>query len=98
MTIQKKRDGGRLYARIAGRIDTATVGEAEKQLKDGIEAVTELVLDFKEVDYISSAGLRLLLSLQKLMNKQGGMKLTGVNEAVMEIFEVTGFSDILTIE
>lgn len=98
MTIQTKRDGGRLYAQVTGRIDTSTVVEAEKQLKNGIETVTELVLDFKELDYISSAGLRLLLSLQKLMNKQGSMKVVNVNDAVMEIFEVTGFSEILTIE
>lgn len=98
MTIQTKRDDGRLYAQVAGRIDTSTVVEAEKQLKNGIETVTELVLDFKELDYISSAGLRLLLSLQKLMNKQGSMKVVNVNDAVMEIFEVTGFSEILTIE
>ncbi|WP_407385425.1 STAS domain-containing protein [Ruminococcus sp.] len=98
MTIQTTRDGGKLYARVQGRIDTNTVGEAEKKLKDGIESVTELVLDFKEMDYISSAGLRLLLSLQKIMNRQGSLKITNVSDAVMEIFEVTGFSDILTIE
>ncbi len=98
MTINKKLDGTKLYAEVAGRIDTVTVGEAEKILKDGLDPVTELTLDFKQLDYISSAGLRLLLSLQKTMNKQGSMKIKNVNETVMEIFEVTGFSEILTIE
>lgn len=98
MTINKKLEGTKLTAAVQGRIDTVTVTEAEAILKDGIENVTELVLDFKELDYISSAGLRLLLSLQKTMAKQGSMKIKNVNEIVMEIFEVTGFSDILTIE
>ena len=98
MTINKKIDGTKCYAEVQGRIDTVTVSEAEVILKDGIESITELVLDFKGLDYISSAGLRLLLTLQKTMNKQGSMKIQNVNDTVMEIFEVTGFSDILTIE
>ena len=98
MTIQITRDGGKAYAKLTGRIDTVTVGEAEKELKAGLDTVTEYILDFKQVDYISSAGLRLLLSLQKTMNKQGSMKLINVNEMVSEIFDVTGFADILTIE
>ena len=98
MTINKKLEGTKLTAAVQGRIDTVTVTEAEAILKDGIENVTELVLDFKELDYISSAGLRLLLSLQKTMAKQGSMKIKNVNEILMEICEVTGFSDILTIE
>lgn len=98
MTIQLKRDGGKAYAQIAGRIDTTTVVEAEQKLTADIDSVTDYVLDFKEVDYISSAGLRLLLSMQKKMKKQGSMKLINVSDVVMEIFEVTGFADILTIE
>ena len=98
MTINKKLDGTKLYVSISGRLDTATAPDAGAQLKDGIEKITELTFDFKEIDYISSAGLRLLLSLQKIMNKQGSMKITNINETVKEIFEVTGFSDILTVE
>ena len=98
MTIQITRDGGKAYAKLTGRIDTVTVGQAEKELKAGLDTVTEYILDFKQVDYISSAGLRLLLSLQKTMNKQGSMKLINVSEMVSEIFDVTGFADILTIE
>ena len=98
MTIETKRDGSKLYAAVIGRIDTVTVTEAENILKSDIGSVTELTLDFKEINYISSAGLRLLLSLQKLMNTQGSMKVINVNPTVMEIFEVTGFSEMLTIE
>lgn len=98
MTIKKTLDGTKLTAAVQGRIDTVTAAEAESILKDGIDNVTELTLDFKELDYISSAGLRLLLSLQKTMSKQGSMKIVNVNEIVMEIFEVTGFSEILTVE
>lgn len=97
MTVNKTKDGSKLYAQITGRIDTVTVNDAEKELMEGIDSVTELTLDFKELDYISSAGLRLLLLLQKRMNKQGSMKILNANETVTEIFEVTGFSDILTI-
>ena len=98
MTINKKLDGSKLYAQVNGRIDTVTVTEADMILKADLDKVTDLTLDFKGLDYISSAGLRLLLSLQKQMNKQGSMKIVNVNETVMEIFEVTGFSEILTIE
>ncbi len=98
MKIIKKLDGTKLTAAISGRLDTATTPEAEAIIKDGIESVTELIIDCKEVDYISSSGLRLLLSLQKIMNKQGSMKICNINDTVAEIFEVTGFSDILTIE
>jgi len=98
MTINKKLEGTKLTATVSGRLDTSTTPQADAQLKDGIDKVTELVLDFKDLDYISSSGLRLLLSLQKTMNKQGSMKITNVNETVNEIFEVTGFSDILTVE
>lgn len=98
MNIKKTLDGTKLTAAISGRLDTSTTPEAEAVLKDGIGSVTELILDFKEVDYISSSGLRLLLSLQKQMNVQGSMKIRNINDTVAEIFEVTGFSDILTVE
>lgn len=81
-----------------GRVDTTTAPQFEQELKASLDGVTELILDFGKLDYISSAGLRVLLAAQKIMNKQGSMKLCNVNETVMEIFEVTGFSDILTIE
>ena len=83
---------------IQGRIDTTTAPQLEAELRSDIDGVTELYLDFTGVEYISSAGLRVLLSAQKLMSRQGKMVLSHVNESVMEVFEVTGFSDILTIE
>ena len=98
MEVIKKKDGAVLNAAMTGRIDTTTAPQFEAAIKPELEGITSLVLDFAQVEYISSAGLRVLLSLQKLMNKQGDMKLLHVNETIMEIFEVTGFSDILTIE
>lgn len=98
MTIKKELEGQKLTVSVEGRIDTTTVNEAEAQIKDGLENVTDLIIDFEKLDYISSAGLRLLLSLQKTMNTQGSMVVRNVDETVSEIFEVTGFSDILTIE
>ena len=82
---------------LEGRLDTVTAPELEKELQALLPGLTELKLDFVKLDYISSAGLRVLLSAQKVMNKQGEMTLTNVSEAVMEIFEVTGFTDILTV-
>ena len=81
-----------------GRLDTVTAPEMESAIKEIIPEIKELTLDFEGLEYISSAGLRVLLSAQKAMNAQGEMKLCNVNETIMEIFEVTGFSDILTIE
>ena len=83
---------------LEGRLDTVTAPELEKELKESLDGVTELHIDFEKLDYISSAGLRVLLSAQKQMTKQGTMTLHHVNQTIMEIFEVTGFSDILTIE
>lgn len=83
---------------IEGRIDTTTAPQFEAELKTSVSGVTELHLDFAGVEYISSAGLRVLLSAQKVMNRQGKMVITNVNEAVMDVFDVTGFVDILTIE
>lgn len=97
MTINKETDGSKLLVKVEGRLDTTTAPELENELK-ALDGVTELVLDFADLQYISSAGLRVLLSAQKVMSKQGSMKLTNVSETVMEIFDVTGFSDILVIE
>ena len=98
MTISKERNESALALALEGRLDTVTAPELEKELKVSLDGVSELTLDFAALDYISSAGLRVLLSAQKIMNKQGCMKVKNVNETIMEIFEVTGFSDILTIE
>ena len=97
MTIEQKKDGSKLSIGLSGRLDTTTAPELEAALKDALDGVTELELDLKELEYISSAGLRVLLSAQKIMNKQGSMVILNANENIMEIFEVTGFSDILTI-
>ena len=83
---------------IAGRVDTTTAPKLESELMEDISGITALTLDFSGVEYISSAGLRVLLVMQKLMNKQGKMVINNVNDEIMEIFEVTGFVDILTIE
>lgn len=98
MDIKKTKNDTTLTLAIQGRIDTTTAPQLEAELKSDIDGVTELYLDFAGVEYISSAGLRVLLSTQKLMSRQGKMVLSHVNESVMEVFEVTGFSDILTIE
>lgn len=97
MTIKKTKNGTILTVAAEGRIDTTTAPEFENAVKTALDGIDELVLDFIKLNYISSAGLRVLLSLQKTMNTQGTMKITGVNETVSDIFEVTGFSDILTI-
>ena len=98
MDIKKTKNDTTLTLAIQGRIDTTTAPQLEAELRSDIDGVTELYLDFTGVEYISSAGLRVLLSAQKLMSRQGKMALSHVNESVMEVFEVTGFSDILTIE
>ena len=98
MTITKKQNGTALEIALEGRLDTMTAPELEAELKQSLEAADSLVLDFGKLDYISSAGLRVLLSAHKTMSSKGGMKVTNVNEIVREVFEVTGFADILTIE
>ena len=98
MTINKTVNGSELTVALEGRLDTTTSPELEKELRESLEGITALTLDLEKLEYISSAGLRVLLSAQKTMNKQGTMKLTNVGEVILEIFEVTGFSDILTIE
>ena len=98
LNIQKTKNGTDFAIALEGRLDTTTAPQLEKELKDDIAGVTELSFDFEKLEYISSAGLRVLLSAQKIMNKQGGMVVRGATDEVMEIFEVTGFSDILDIE
>ena len=98
MIIQQTRNHKELLIALEGRLDTMTAPELEAALKDALNGVEELTFDFEKLDYISSAGLRVLLATQKTMNRQGSMKVKNVNEIIMEIFEVTGFSDILTIE
>ena len=98
MTIESKKDAGKLTLTITGRLDTSTAPKLEEGLKTSYDGISELVFDIANLEYISSAGLRVLLSAQKTMNKQGSMKLTNVCEEIMEIFDITGFTDILTIE
>ena len=98
MTIEKIAQGNKLTIALAGRLDTTTAPKLEMELKQNISGVEELVLDFAGLEYLSSAGLRVLLSAQKVMNRQGGMVIRNANETIMEIFEVTGFVDILTIQ
>ena len=98
MTIEKILNGTELNVKVSGRLDTTTAPELEASLKESFEGLEKLALDFSELEYLSSAGLRVLLQAQKVMNKQGDMIVKNVNETVMEIFEVTGFADVLTIE
>ncbi len=98
MEIRKELTESRLNLAVIGRLDTTTAPQLDAAIRESIDGVDELTLDFSELEYISSAGLRVLLSAQKTMNKQGKMLLTGVQEAVMEVFEITGFADILTIQ
>ncbi len=98
LNITKNTNASELTVSLTGRLDTTTAPELEKELKASLDGVTTLVIDMTALEYISSAGLRVLLSAQKTMNKQGEMKVVHVGDTIMEIFEVTGFSDILTIE
>ena len=98
LNIEKKLTESKLEVALIGRLDTTTAPELEKELKESLDGVKGLIFDMASLEYISSAGLRVLLSTQKIMNRQGEMKVLHVNETIMEIFEVTGFSDILTIE
>ena len=97
MTITNNLICTTLEVALEGRLDTMTAPELEAELNGSMEGAESLVLDFSKLDYISSAGLRVLLAAHKAMNAKGGMKVTHVNEIVREVFEVTGFSDILTI-
>ena len=97
MNISVEKDNGKSILKIEGRLDTTTAPELEKAINNEGEELKNLVLDFEGVNYISSAGLRVLLTAQKKMNVQGSMELINVNEDVMDIFEMTGFADILKI-
>ena len=94
MTINKNRNENTLTVVVEGRLDTTTAPQLEAELKESLQGITTLVIDMSALEYISSAGLRVLLSAQKVMNKQGEMKVAGASETIMEIFEVTGFNDI----
>lgn len=98
MIINKTQDGSKLTVTLEGRLDSNTAPQLEMEVKAELEDITELVMDFAELVYLSSAGLRVILAIQKQMNKQGKMVIVKVNETIMEIFEVTGFAEILTIK
>ena len=98
MTIQKSLEAKKLTIAIVGRLDTTTAPQLEGELRSALNGITELVIDLAQLDYISSAGLRVLLSAQKTMNQNGNMVVTHVKPEIMDIFEVTGFVDIMNIE
>ncbi|MEA4974013.1 putative anti-sigma factor antagonist BtrV [bioreactor metagenome] len=98
MTINKTLNATELTVTLTGRLDTTTAPQLEAELKSSLDGLNSLIMDFAELEYISSAGLRVLLSAQKTMNKQGKMVIRHVNETILEVFEVTGFCDILTVE
>ena len=98
MKIDFKKDNGNLYVALDGRLDTTTAPELRAVLESALEGVKELTFDFEKLEYISSSGLRLLLFAQKAMNDRGTMKVIHANKIILEIFEVTGFADVLTIE
>lgn len=98
MTIEKNLNQETLTMKIQGRLDTVTAPELEAELTRSLEGVNDLVLDFEGLEYVSSAGLRVILKAQKQMNTKGSMKIIHVNDSVMEVFDITGFSDILTIQ
>ena len=98
MTIKETRTDGTLTVSLEGRLDTTTSPELDELLDKYYPSIDQIIFDFEKLDYISSAGLRVLLATQKTMNRQGSMKVKNANEIIMEIFEVTGFADILTIE
>ena len=98
MTIEKKINGEAVTLIVSGRLDTQTAPELENELDSILSGLKELTFDMTNLEYVSSAGLRVILKAQKAMNAQGSMKLTGVNDSIMEVFDITGFLDILTIE
>ena len=97
MTIDKNREGSKMTVALEGRLDTTTAPKLEAEIRGSLDGVTDLEFDFQNLAYISSAGLRVMLSAQKLMNKQGSMTIRNVNDDIMDVFEVTGFVDILNI-
>ncbi len=98
MTIEKKISNESATLIVSGRLDTQTAPELENELDSVLSGLKELTFDFANLEYVSSAGLRVILKAQKAMNAQGSMKLTSVNDSIMEVFDITGFLDILTIE
>ena len=98
MTIEKKINNDAVTFIVSGRLDTQTAPELENELDNILSGLKELTFDMTNLEYVSSAGLRVILKAQKVMNTQGSMKLTGVNDSIMEVFDITGFLDILTIE
>ena len=98
MTITKNLEGKKLTVSLEGRLDTTTSPQLEAELKTAVNGVEELVMDLEKLEYMSSAGLRVMLAAQKVMNRQGSMKVVHVNDTISEIFEITGFNEILTIE
>jgi len=97
MTIEKAQNGNMLTVQVIGRLDTTTAPQLQDELQN-LEGITSLVFDLKQLEYVSSAGLRVFLSAQKMMNKQGSMVVRNANPSVMEVFVITGFNDILTLE
>lgn len=98
LNITKEQNGSELTVNLEGRLDTTTAPQLEVEMRSSIDGVTKLTLNLSALEYVSSAGLRVILSAQKVMNKQGEMTVRGANDDIMEVFEVTGFSDILNIE
>lgn len=98
MNINKIKDGKTLVIELEGRLDTVSAPQLEAELKSDLSGTEILIFDFSGLEYLSSAGLRVLLSAQKVMNRQGEMKIKNVNSVIMDIFEITGFTEILTIE
>ena len=98
MKIENTTNGNEMELALSGRLDTITAPQLEAELKKNIDGITSLLFDLSDLEYLSSAGLRVLLAAQKVMNKQGSMVIKNVNDTIMEIFEVTGFADILTIK
>ncbi len=98
MTITKNKDGAKLVVALTGRLDTTTAPQLEAELRTVVDGISELEFDLAGLEYISSAGLRVLLAAQKVMNKQGSMVIRNANADLMDIFEVTGFVDILHFE
>ncbi len=98
MEIKKTAGEGTLEVAVIGRLDTTTAPDLETEVNESLEGLNKIVFDFDQLEYISSAGLRVLLATQKTMNRQGEMVIKNVNDIIMEVFEITGFVDILTIE
>lgn len=98
MTISKKLEGKKLTIALDGRLDTTTAPALEVELKQSLDGITEVIFDFDKLEFLSSAGLRILLATQKIMNQQGSMVVKNVNEVIAEVFDVTGFTDIFSIQ